>query len=173
MDEEKKKALRQRARELAKEPSREGLSEEGTLYLEFRIGSERYAIDAARIREVYLLKRITPVPCTPSFVLGIVNLRGQIVSVMDIREILGIRDSPISDTAKVVVMCTPDMEIAIVVDDVLGIRVISSKDVTDDLSLTQTEGIEYIGGVTPDRTIVLDVKRLLSADRMIVNEAVS
>ncbi len=173
MDEEKRKALRERARQLAKEPSREGFLEEGELYLEFSVGSERYAIEAACVREVYPLKRITPVPCTPSFVLGIVNLRGQIVSVIDIREILGIRDSSISDAAKVVVLFTQDLEAAIVIDDVLGIKTVSSKDVTDDLSLTQTEGIEYISGVTRDRTVLLDVKRLLAADRIIVNEAVS
>jgi|UniRef100_A0A7C4ERW1 purine-binding chemotaxis protein CheW len=173
MDEEKKKALRQRARQLAKAPSPEDFLEEGELYLEFSISSERYAIEAAHVREVYPLRRITPIPCTPSFVLGIVNLRGQIVSVMDIREILGVRDRSISDTAKVVVMFTSDLEVAIVVDDVLGIRTISSKDVTDDLSLTQTEGIEYISGVTRDRTVLLDAKRLLAGDKMIVNEDVN
>jgi chemotaxis signal transduction protein len=92
---------------------------------------------------------------------------------MDIREILGVRDRSISDTAKVVVMFTSDLEVAIVVDDVLGIRTISSKDVTDDLSLTQTEGIEYISGVTRDRTVLLDAKRLLAGDKMIVNEDVN
>jgi len=173
MDEQKKIALRQRALELAKEPSRQGAVEEGELYLVFSIGPERYAIEAAYVREVYPLKRITQLPCTPSFILGIINLRGQIFSVMDIREILGIQDTAIPDAAKVVVIFTADIEVAVVVDDVQGIRTVSSRDVTNDLSLAQTEGIEYVSGVTRNRIIVLDARKLLAADRMIVNEEVS
>lgn len=173
MDEQKKMALRQRALELAKEPFHESPTEESDLYLVFTLGSELYAIEAAYVREVYPLKRITPVPCTPTFILGIVNLRGQILSVVDVRELLRVRDTSIPDSAKIAVLFTSDVEVAVVIDNVIGIRTFSSRDLVNDSSLPQTEGIEYVSGVTRDRIVILDAEKLLAADRMIVNEEVT
>ncbi len=173
MDEQKKLILRQRAQELAKEPSLETAVEEGELYLVFNIGMEQYGVEATSVSEVYPLKRITPLPCTPSFILGIMNLRGRIISVLDVREMLGIQRASIPNSAKVVVIFTPDVEVAVIVDEVMGIKTFSSKDIASDSSLPQMQGIEYVSSVTRDRTILLDVRKLLAADRMIVNEEVT
>jgi purine-binding chemotaxis protein CheW len=172
-DGEKIRILKKRARELAREPIvQEKAAEEGSKFLEFIIGLEHYAIEAACVREVYPLKRITPLPCTPGFVLGIVNLRGQIFSVLDIHEMVGLESSSRSESAKVVVIFSDEMEVAIVVDDVLGVRTISVNDITEDLSFAQTQGLEFVSGVTRDRTALIDARRLLLAESIIVNEEV-
>lgn len=172
-DEGKKRILKKRALELAREPVvQEQSAKEGSKYLELVIGPERYAIEAHYVREVYPLKRITPLPCTPGFVLGIINLRGQIFSVLDIHEMVGLDSRVRSDSAKVVVIFSEDMEVAIVVDDVLGVMAISTDDITEDLSFAQTQGLDFVSGVTRDRTALIDARRLLLAESIIVNEEV-
>jgi len=172
-DEEKKRILKKRALELAREPIvLERAAGEGSRYLELLIGPGHYAIEAHFVREVYPFKRITPLACTPGFVLGIINLRGQIFSVLDIHEMVGLADIVSSDSAKVVVIFSEDMEVAIVVDEVLGVKSISTNDITEDLSFAQTAGLDFVSGVTNDRTALIDARRLLSAESIIVNEEV-
>ncbi len=77
--------MQQRARELAR-PLADGAAEgEHIEVLEFILAHERYAIETAWVQEVYPLRQLTPLPGTPAFVLGVVNVRGKIISVMDLR----------------------------------------------------------------------------------------
>src|ERR1700687_2656174 len=76
--EERKEILKDRARALARDP-RPAETEGGTLeVLEFLLAYERYGIEMSWVRETLPLRDITPVPCTPPFVLGLINVRGQI-----------------------------------------------------------------------------------------------
>ena len=83
---EKKTILKARAKALALEPEREKRKGEYLEVVEFLLAYETYAIETAYVREVYPLKELTVLPCTPPFVLGIINVRGQILSVIDIKK---------------------------------------------------------------------------------------
>ena len=84
--EERKRILKARAKVLAQEPEKEVLDQDYLEVVEFLLAYETYGIESAYVREIYPLTEITPLPGTPPFVRGIVNIRGQILSVIDLKK---------------------------------------------------------------------------------------
>lgn len=101
---EKKNILRERALKLAKKRDTGRQDGETLEVIEFTLAHEHYAVEMSYIREVYALKDLTPVPCTPSHILGIINLRGQVISVTDVREYFDLPKREISDQFRVLVV---------------------------------------------------------------------
>lgn len=163
--EEARKILKARAQDLAREPQPDAAGESLEI-LEFRLAYESYAIEACFVREVCPLKDFTPVPCTPPFVLGIVNVRGQILSVLDLKTFFELPEKGLSDLNKVIIAHNRDIEFGILADAVAGVRAIPVADIQ--ASLPTLTGIrqEYLKGVTRDRLVVLDGAKLLSDSRM-------
>src|SRR5687768_2140813 len=87
-----KQILRARAQALARPARHVPLAEASLEVLEFRLAQERYALETRYVREVYPLKDLTRLPCTPPFVLGIVNVRGRITPVIDIKKFFDLPD---------------------------------------------------------------------------------
>ena len=83
--EEAKRILKARAQALAREPEQAQAADDTSRSWNFS-WPETYGFETRYVREVYPLENLTPLPCTPAFVLGIVNLRGEILSVIDIRK---------------------------------------------------------------------------------------
>jgi purine-binding chemotaxis protein CheW len=107
--EETMRILRERARILAREMEKK--REGGTLeVVEFLLAKEHYGIESSAIREVYPLKDYTPLPCVPSFVLGLLNVRGRIISVIDIKRFFDLPEKGISDLNKVIILQDDKME---------------------------------------------------------------
>ena len=168
---DKNKILKQRAKALARASETKVSALAGVEFLEFGLAHEKYAIEACHVREVYPLKRITPVPCTPPFVLGIINLRGQICSVIDIKKLIGLPHTATSESSKVIVVFNDKMEVGILADDVVGVRKFLLSEIKDDLSSHKAkEG--YLSGVTVERVGILDIGKLLGDDSVVVYEEV-
>lgn len=168
---EKKLILKKRAGVLAREPVIGPPDEDGIEVVEFMLSGEGYAFESEYVREILSLKDLTPVPCTPPFVLGIINVRGQILSVVDIRQLFDLPRKGIASPSRVIIASACHMEIAIIADDILGARKIARGQLQALPTLTGVRE-EYLIGVTGDRTAVLDAARLLSDKRLIVNEEV-
>lgn len=170
----KKEILRERARKLAQRPETEvDLDTNSLPVTEFMLGEERYAIDMAFIREVYPLKDLTPVPCTPSFILGIINVRGQILSVTDVREFFDLPSKEITDSSKVIIVSNGSMELGIFADAVIGEAKILLDEIQTETPALQGIRAEYLWGITPERTAIFDIQRFLSDSRIIVHEEVN
>src|SRR5665647_1033115 len=92
VDEERKKILIARAQALARQPEKEEVAAGRIEIIEFLLAYERYGIESSYIGEVYPLKDLTPIPCTPPFVLGVMNVRGKIISVIDMRKFFELPD---------------------------------------------------------------------------------
>jgi purine-binding chemotaxis protein CheW len=88
--EEKRSILKARAQALAAEKKDETAQKEFIEIVVFRLASETYGIENSFIREVYPLKDYTPLPGTPPYVLGIVNVRGQIISIIDLKKLFNL-----------------------------------------------------------------------------------
>jgi purine-binding chemotaxis protein CheW len=170
--EEKKRILRERAQKLAKPPEEDSQTQECLEVIEFVLAHERYAMDVRYVKEVYPLKDLTPVPCTPSFVLGIINVRGQVVSVTDIKHFFNLPAKEPTDQAKVLILKNHKMEMGILADAVIGERKIPLVDIQSDLPTLRGLREHYVRGVTQDRLVVMDVEKVLLDDAIIVHQEV-
>lgn len=108
--------LRQRDQEQTSlEPSRE----EKVRLLVFRLADEWYGLDATQVQEISRVNQITRLPLTPPHVLGLVNLRGAITGVIDIRAALNLPQSPLEDSARIIVTYNDGLEVGIIAEAVI------------------------------------------------------
>jgi len=170
--EQERLLLRERARLLAREILPEKAARSELELVVFKLAQENYAVESSYVREVYPLKSLTPLPGAPAFVLGLTNLRGEILSIVDLHTFFELPNQGLTDRSRVIVLRSQKMEFGILADSVTGTRRIG----TDDLqpSLPTLTGIreEYLKGVTGERLIVLDAGRLLANPSIVVNESV-
>lgn len=168
---ETREILKARAEVLARmqaETETEGLVE----IVEFQLANEYYAIASCYIREVYPIKDYTPLPGTPPFVLGLINVRGQIVSVIDIRKFFDLPEKGIGDLNKVIIIHDDKMEFGVLADSIVGVRNIALNEIQPPPPTLTGIREEYLMGVTRERTVVLDAARLLSDKNIVVHEEI-
>lgn len=170
--EDKRKVLRERAKVLARKPEEKTPAQEQFEVVEFLLAHERYALESSYVREVYPLKELTPLPCTPAFVLGIINVRGQILSIIDLKKFFDLPEKGLTDLNKVIVVQREGMAFGILADVILGVRRIAPQDLQPSLPTLTGIRAEYLRGVTKDRLVVLDVEKILLDKNIVVQEEV-
>ena len=111
--------LRARARAIARPPANRESIEGHIEIVEFLLADERFGIESVWVREVFPLRELTPVPCTPSFVMGILNVRGQIRTVIDIRRFFDLPLKALTDLNQVLFLETEQMQVGILADAIL------------------------------------------------------
>ncbi len=168
---EKSRILKERARRFASAPAEGPAEKADTLEcVEFSLAHERYAFETVHVREICPLNDLTPVPLTPSFVLGVMNLRGVVLSVIDIKKFFDLPEKGITDLNKVIVLGAPEMEFGVLADSITGVRSVRTNELTTGLVTLTGIREEYLKGITPDRLIVLDAGRILSDKNIIVRD---
>ena len=170
--EKKKSILRSRAKKLSQEIESKGKDEEYFEVLEFLLAHETYAIETLFVREVYPMTELTPLPCTPAFVFGLINVRGQILTVMDMKKFFDLPEKGFTNLNKVIVVRKDAMELGILADEIIGIRNIPVSELQQPLSTMTGIHAEYLKGITDERLIVIDMERFLTDRRLIVHEEV-
>jgi purine-binding chemotaxis protein CheW len=169
--EQRRTILRARARLLAQEEKGDKQLFESPLeVVEFLLASEHYGIELTHIREIHALSELTPLPGTPAFVMGLANMRGQILSVIDIKKFFGLPEKGLTDLNKVIVVRTQQMELGILADAVLGVRAIGLSELQTSLPTLTGIREEYLRGITKDPLVVLDVERILCDEKIVVND---
>ena len=169
---EARQILKARAKALARPPESRQHIEAALEVIEFGLAQERYAVPTAAVREVYPLKDLTPLPCTPPFVLGVINWRGQILPVIDVKKFFDLPQQGITDLHKVIIVHHEEMDLGILADVVLGVRAVPLNALQPSLPTLAGIREEYLKGVTAERLVVLDVTRILADPRIIVHEEV-
>lgn len=167
-----RQVLRERANRLAREAATPETAGEHIEVVEFVLAQEHYAIETCHVRDVYPLEQLTPVPCTPPFVLGIVNLRGEFLSIIDIKKFFDLPDKGLTDLNKVIVLDGEAMRFGILADLIVGVRRIATADIQASLPTLTGIRMEYLRGVTPGRTIILDGEKILTDENIVVQEQV-
>ena len=170
-DEERDKILKERAKIFSRELEAKGEKDEYVEVLEFLLAHEMYGVELKYVREVYPLKELTPIPAIPAFVLGIVNVRGEILSVIDIKKFFDLPEKGLTDLNKVIILHSADMEFGILADSIIGVRNILLSEMQTSLPTLTGIREEYLKGVTKEREIILDGGKLLSDKGIIVNES--
>jgi len=168
--EETRAVLKARAKALARE-SDEGLHTRDSLeVVSFLLGQEKYGVETRYVREVCPMNELTLLPGTPPFVLGIVNVRGQVLSVIDIGKLFDLPQRGVGELDRIIVLQHGGMELGLLGNSILGVKQVSVDELQPTLpTLTGLRG-EYLRGVTPDRMAILDAARLLSDENIIVRE---
>lgn len=169
----KQEILRKRAKVLALQLEQDQDAGTRLDILEFLLSYETYAIEMRWVAETYPLKELTPLPCTPAFVAGIINVRGRILSVIDIRRFFDLPEKGLTNLNKVIIVHNGEMEFGILADEILGTRSIPQSEVQPSLPTLIGIRDEYLKGVTRERTAILDGAKLLSDKNLIVHEEIS
>jgi purine-binding chemotaxis protein CheW len=138
--------------------------------LAFRLAQERYAVEIAAVREVCPLRSLTPLPGVPPFVMGIVNVRGRVVSVLDLKRFFGLPEAGLSDMNKIVLLQDEHMEFGLLVDAVSGVLTLDSEALNLATLPLNDARLPYLQGVTAEHLILLDARQLLNDPRMIVDQ---
>jgi purine-binding chemotaxis protein CheW len=170
--EERKRILKARARELARDSENEKTIDESLEVVEFLLAYEKYGIESCYVREIHPLRELTPVPCTPPFVLGVINVRGQIISVIDIKRFFDLPERGLTDLNKVIILRNEAMEFGILADVILGVVRVPLRNLQSMLPTLTGIREEYLKGITGDRLAILDAAKLLSDEKLIVHEEV-
>lgn len=164
--------LRARARALARPPLVAAPVESLLEILEFRLAQERYAVETRLVREVQPLRQLTPLPCTPSFVLGIVNVRGRILPVLDLKRLFDLSEKGLTDLHRIILVHGADLEFGLLADVIVGVQTIPLDSLQPSLPTLTGIHAEYLKGVTAERLVVLDLARILEHPRIVVHEEV-
>ena len=167
-----KAVLRERARELARTPEGENQARLPPLAV-VRLDEEFFGIPLQAVREFAELRNVTPVPCCPEHVVGQMNLRGDLITLVDVAGFLGLRPSHGREGRKVVVVNDAELRAGVLVDELLDVLSPRAADGTTALSTTRLPGSEYLRGTAPygSRMLsLLDLPALLRQDALLVNE---
>jgi purine-binding chemotaxis protein CheW len=161
--------LEARARALAhQETAEDAILGEATLI--FQIGDGRYGVSAQLVREVQPLAGYTPLPGTPPFVFGLINLRGRLLAALDIRPLLG---SPVASPrpgAALLIVSAGGMEVGLLADEVIEIRRCATQ-LSSALSSAEGQVVAWVRGIDSGLTVLLDLALLLADSRLVVNNA--
>ena len=134
----------------------------------FTVGNEEFGVDISQVREIVRLVQITYLPKAPVFIEGVVNLRGQVLAVIDLSKRLGVVSKQRGENTRIIVVEVGENTVGMIVDSVSEVLRLSSENVEEVPSLVDTEVPEhYIRGVgkLKDRLLVLlDLNRILTPE---------
>lgn len=171
--EQARQILKDRAAALARPPGDGGAQVRRIEIVEFLLGGETYGVESSFVREVYPLTDLTPLPCTPPFVLGIVNVRGEILSVLDLRKFFDLPQRGLTDLNKMIILHDQNMAFGILADLILGVRDLAVDDIQPCLPTMDGRRTAYLRGMSPAGLAMLDAQTLLADDSILVNEQVA
>lgn len=134
-------------------------------WVTFRLGEEKYGINVMQVQEVLRVTEIAPVPGAPPYVLGIINLRGNVVTVIDTRNRFGLMPKEVDDATRIVIIETEMHIIGIQVDSVAEVVDLKMSEIETAPNVGNDESSKYIQGVTSrdnELLILVDLNKFLS-----------
>ena len=160
--------LRERARLLARPVGAAAADGDQVEFLEFAVADERYGIETAHVREVAAVSAPTRVPGVPAFIAGVVTVRGQILSVLDIGRLFGLPDPGGAAPGRLVVLEGPDMPMGILAAAIIGVRAVPPSEIETALPTLSRGRAPYLRGIDRTGVAILDASALLAAQDLIV-----
>jgi purine-binding chemotaxis protein CheW len=133
----------------------------------FQLGAELYGVDIARVHEIIRLQSITRVPRAPSFVEGVINLRGKVIPVVDLRRRFGLPTTEHTRATRTVVVEIGDQVVGIIVDSVSEVLRVSTSTIEPPSPVVAGIDSEYLHGIAklPERLVILlDLDRVLARE---------
>jgi purine-binding chemotaxis protein CheW len=134
-------------------------------WVTYRLGEETYGINVMQVQEVLRHTEIAPVPGAPEYVLGIINLRGNVVTVIDTRTRFGLEPTDITDNTRIVIIESDEQVVGILVDSVAEVVYLRSSEIDSAPNVGTEESAKFIQGVSNrdgELLILVDLNKLLS-----------
>lgn len=134
-------------------------------WVTFKLAGEKYGVNVMQVREVLRYTEIAPVPGAPIYVMGIINLRGTVVSVVDTRNRFGLASEEITDSSRIVIIEADQHVIGILVDSVAEVVYLRQSEIETAPNIGTDESAKFIQGVThknDELLILIELDKLLS-----------
>ncbi|MDD4603198.1 MAG: chemotaxis protein CheW [Bacteroidales bacterium] len=162
--------LQERAQKISGLRTEKELIEETILAVEFLLLPETYAIDSAFVSEVLPLRNLTVIPGTPPFIIGVINVRGKIISVVNFKNLFNLKEKGVSALNKIIIIKHQQMEFGILTDEITGTKQLDMNSLSSPPVTLHGAGVDYIQGITPHGIIVLNAMYILTGNAIIVNQ---
>jgi purine-binding chemotaxis protein CheW len=136
-------------------------------YVTFRLDDETYGINVMQIQEVLRYTEIAPVPGAPDYVLGIINLRGNVVTVVDTRQRFGLMAADVSEQTRIVVLELEGQVIGVLVDSVAEVVYLRQSEIESAPNVGNEESARFIQGVcnkNGELIILVEFEKMLSEE---------
>ncbi|NVK26002.1 MAG: chemotaxis protein CheW [Gammaproteobacteria bacterium] len=136
-------------------------------WVTFRLEDETYGINVMQVQEVLRYTEIAPVPGAPDYVLGIINLRGNVVTVIDTRARFGLMSGDVSDNSRIVIIEAEKQVIGILVDSVAEVVYLKTSEIDSAPNVGTDESAKFIQGVSNrsgELLILVDLNKLMTDD---------
>lgn len=136
----------------------------------FRLQGEEFAVDIQRVREVLKITQITPLPQALSFIEGVINLRGEVIPVVDLRKRFNITNAQKTGESRIIIVEIDESLVGLIVDSVTEVLHLMSSAVEPPprrLVGTRTEFIKGVGKLGDRLLIILDLRQILSTDEQV------
>jgi purine-binding chemotaxis protein CheW len=136
-------------------------------WVTFRLADETYGINVMQVQEVLRMTDVAPVPGAPHYVMGIINLRGNVVTVLDTRKLLDLATSEITDSSRIMIIESGKVTVGLLVDSVAEVVNISSSEIDPPPSVGNDEGSRYIQGIYSSEQqilILIDLNKLINEE---------
>ncbi len=157
--------LHLRARQYAQPLKQDKAAEHAAFtVLTFNLGVEKYAVDVMTVQMVRPLPPLTRVPGTPDFYPGVVNISGQIVTVLDLRHYFDMDTDETEPARELVIVESSGLKLGLLAHHIEGVLTLSRD------TIEPTEDMRYAFGVTEQRLVVLDIARLLEDKRLMIGD---
>ena len=171
--EEVARILKSRALALATPPVGSAPATKMFQLLVFTLSGARFGIETAHVLEATSLRELIPVPCTPNFVVGVVNYRGRILTVLDFRKLFELAGQGVTEKSQIVVVTAGGMVLGIFIDAVEGVIQVPAHEVMPSPVTLSDDRRAFIMGVTGEMITILDIPALVQDPRFTVNEEVN
>lgn len=136
-------------------------------WVTFRLDNESYGINVMQVQEVLRHTEIAPVPGAPAYVLGIINLRGNVVTVIDTRQRFGLTPAPITDNTRIVIIEADKQVVGILVDSVAEVVYLRQSEIETAPNVGTDESAKFIQGVcnkNNELLILVDLEKMMTED---------
>ena len=139
-------------------------------WVTFHLGDEIYGIDVLQVQEVLRITEISPVPGSPDYVLGIINLRGNVVTVIDARNRFGLPPKDIDDASRIIVVDAFEKVVGLLVDNVSEVAYVPNAQIEIAPNVGTEDGNKCVSGVSNrdgELLIMVDLAKLINAEQLV------
>ncbi len=165
---EEQVVLKKRAEKFARKT--EIAYKNGEEYLICNISDEFYGFETKFMQEVFIVDNITPLPATPEWLLGIINVRGEIISVIDLRVFFDLQKTSEHKGYKVLILQENEMKFGILVDAVHDVVNLQNNELTKDFITFDKIRKDYLLGLTKQNYVILDAEKILNDPKLIITD---